>query len=57
VKAAIANVESKLQDNGQRLPTQCSTPIQANYRPELDVSMELGMTFTRYYQELIGILR
>jgi hypothetical protein len=57
VRAAIANVEAKLDESGQRLPTRCATPMQANYRPELDVTPELKLDGIRYFQELIGILR
>ena len=57
VKAAIANVEFKLDESGQRLPTRCPTPLQGNYRPELDISAELKIEGVRYYQELIGVLR
>jgi hypothetical protein len=41
VKAAIANIEAKLNEYGQRLPSKCVTPLQANYRPELDTTGEL----------------
>jgi hypothetical protein len=54
VKAAIANVETK---SGQQLPTRCTTVLQANYTPELDISPELNADGVRYYQELIGVLR
>jgi hypothetical protein len=57
IKAAIANVETKLNESGQRLPTRCATPIQSNYRPELDITPELKIDGVRYYQELIGVLR
>ncbi len=57
VKAAIANVEATLHESGQRLPPKATTPVQANYRPELDTSAELKLYGTRYYQELIGVLR
>ena len=57
IKAAIANVESKLNQSNQRLPSRCATPIQANYRPELDVTAELNLEGIRYFQELIGVLR
>lgn len=57
VKAAIANVETKLGEAGQRLPSRCPTPMQANYRPELDVTAELKIKEVRYFQELIGVLR
>ena len=57
LKAAITNVENRLSESGQRLPSRCVTPLQANYRPELDSTAELRIDGMRYYQELIGILR
>jgi hypothetical protein len=58
VKAAIANVECKLNESGQQLPTRCTrTQMQGNYRPELDASAKLKIEGVRYYQELIGVLR
>ena len=57
VKAAVANVETKLDKTGQRLPTRCFTPLKSAYRPELDVTAELKIDGIRYYQELIGVLR
>jgi hypothetical protein len=41
IKAAIANVEIKLDKEGQRLPSRCITPIKSGYRLEIDVSAEL----------------
>jgi hypothetical protein len=55
VKAAIANVETTLNERGQRLPSKATTPMQSNYQPELDTSAELKLEGTRYYQELIGV--
>ena len=57
VKASIANVEAASTSSGQRLPSRCTTPIQANYRPELDTAAELKLEGIRYYQEMIGVLR
>jgi hypothetical protein len=57
VKAAVAAVEAHLDKSGQRLPTRCTTVMKADYRPELDVTAELNADGTRYFQELIGILR
>jgi hypothetical protein len=31
IKAAIANVEVKLDKTGQQLPTRCTTPLQSGY--------------------------
>ena len=57
VKAAVSNVEEYLSKIGQSLPARAKTPLSANYRPELDVSDELGPDEASYYQSLIGILR
>ena len=57
VKAAIANIENKLDREGQCLPSQCLTPMKAGYRPEIDISAELKADGMQYFQELIGILR
>jgi hypothetical protein len=56
VKAAIANVEFKLDESGQRLPTRCTTPMQGDCRRELNTSAELNIKGVRYNQELIGML-
>jgi hypothetical protein len=40
-----------------KLPNKAETPMQTSYRPELDVSPELGAIDASYYQSLIGILR
>jgi hypothetical protein len=57
VKAAVTNVEATLNASGQRLPSRCATPIQSNYRPELDTTPELNLKGMRHYQEQIGVLR
>ena len=60
VQAAIKNVEEYLgkdQNPKMKLPTRAETPLQTSYRPELDVSPELGPVEAAYYQSLIGILR
>ena len=57
VKAAVVAVEAHLDKSGQRLPTRCTTVMKADYRPELDVTAELNAAGTRYFQELVGILR
>jgi hypothetical protein len=49
VKAAIANVEAKLDKTGQHLPTRCNTPLQSGYRPELDVTAELKIEGIQYF--------
>ena len=56
-KAAVTNVETKLRNEGRRLPSKCDTLMQSVYRPELDESPELKADGVQYYQELIGVLR
>ena len=41
----------------QSLPTKATTPIKADYRPEIDISPELNARDAAHYQSLIGILR
>ena len=55
-KAAVLNVEQKLNKEGNRLQTKCKTPFKSGYRPELDVSQELKADGVKYYMELIGVL-
>ena len=56
-RAAVANVQTYLQERGWKLPKKAETPIQTSYRPELDISEELNFADGAYYQSLIGILR
>ena len=60
VRAAVKNVEdwvSKQESKQFVFPSKAETPMSTSYRPELDVSPELGPTEAAYYQSLIGILR
>ena len=60
VPAAMKNVEeySDRQDNKRwKLPANVNAPMQATYRPELDVTPELDGKYASYYQSLIGVLR
>jgi hypothetical protein len=57
VKSAIAEVEVELNKIGKLLPTKVSTPMQPNYRPEVDASPVLDSRRALYYQGLIGVLR
>ena len=56
IKAAITEVESKLQKEGKSLPKKANVPMCQSYRPELDSSRELEGEDITYYQELMGIL-
>ena len=56
IKAAIANIETKLDKEGQHLPSRCWMLMKASYCPESDTSAELKLDGIQYFQELIGIL-
>lgn len=60
VQAAVKNVEeyvAKEENKRWKLPVKAETPTRTTYRPELDVSRELGSTDAAYYMSLIGVLR
>jgi hypothetical protein len=57
IKEAIRCVELELSKMGHTLKGKPSTPMQAGYRPELDVSAVLQPDQANYYASLIGILR
>jgi len=57
VKEAIRMVELELQKMGKVLRGKPNTPMQTNYRPELDVTPILGPDQANCYQSLIGVLR
>jgi hypothetical protein len=57
VHSAVKNVEDFLETQGEKLPARAATPLSSNYRPEIDVTDELGPSDAAYYQSLIGILR
>ena len=60
VRAAVKNVEdylAKEENKRWKLPAKAETPMSPSYRPELDVTPELGPKDAAYYQSLIGILR
>ena len=58
VKAAVNNVKDYIdQQTRYKLPTKANTPMQTNYRPELDITPELRPVLASYFMSLIGILR
>ena len=57
IKTAIASVEEALEKENRKLPTKCILPFSTGYHPSEDSSSELDSSGTRYYQELIGVLR
>jgi len=56
LKGAIKYLELELARSKHVLRGKPSTPMQAGYRPELDISPVLGPEQANYYQSLIGIL-
>ncbi|KAL7528322.1 hypothetical protein ACHAXR_005938, partial [Thalassiosira sp. AJA248-18] len=57
VHAAVDNVETYLKKKGETLPAKAPTPLSTGYRPEIDLTPELGAADASYYHSLIGILR
>ncbi len=57
IKEAIRCLELELSKNNMCLRGKPSTPMRANYRPELDVSPVLGPDQANYFASLIGVLR
>ena len=57
IQNAVKNVEDHLRKKGMALMTRAKSPLSNNYRPELDLSPELGVEEASYYHSLIGMLR
>jgi hypothetical protein len=57
VKKAIKDLERELEEVDLRLLPNAKTPLSSGYRPELDLSPELGSKQLNYYQGLVGVLR
>jgi hypothetical protein len=59
VKNAIKMVERLFDEDGEGyvLKNKVKNPFPANYKPELDVSDELGLELSSRYLQLIGIAR
>ena len=57
MKKAISDIERELEEADMKLMPNAKTPLASGYRPELDLSPELGSKQLNYYQGLIGILR
>ena len=45
------------EKKGEQLKAKASGPLPREYRPEIDVSDELGSDEASYFQSLIGVLR
>jgi hypothetical protein len=58
VQEAIRNVEKYIQESSAKmLYKKTPSPMESDYRPELDVSPLLGPDKANYYQSQLGILR
>lgn len=57
VQEAVNNVEQYLLKRGEKLLAKATAPMSKGYRPEIDMSEELGEDESSYYQSLIGVLR
>jgi hypothetical protein len=57
LKEALRVLEIELTKAGKTLKGKPAAPMQANYRPELDLSPVLGPDQASYFMSLIGILR
>ena len=57
VTEAIKTLKGTLKEQNKQLPSKASTPLSYKYKPEVDDTAELNASETRFYQELIGILR
>jgi hypothetical protein len=57
IQEALRCLQLELSKAGKTLKGKPSTPMQSNYRPELDISPILDPEQANYYMSLIGILR
>jgi hypothetical protein len=56
VQSAVQNEEDHLAKSGEKLPYKAPTPLLSGYRPEVDVSSELGESEASYFHSLVGVL-
>jgi hypothetical protein len=57
VQSAVMNVEEHHMKAGEKLPYKAPTPLSNGYRPEIDVSPELGEKDASHFHSLIGVLQ
>ena len=57
VKAAVKNVTEYLKKREEGLTAKAFTPMTRCYRPEIDITPELGEDDAAYFHYLIGVLR
>ena len=46
-----------LKKRGEGLAVKAVTPMTSGYRPEIDITPELGSEDAAYYHSIIGVLR
>ena len=49
VRSAVNNVEEYLSNKGEKLAAKALTPLKSNYRPDIDITKELGEDESSYY--------
>ena len=54
---SVNNVVDYLNKQGKFLPEKALTPMTNGYRPEINISPEIGTKDAAYYHSLIGVLR
>ncbi len=54
--ATVNNVREHLRKKGENLPNRVQTPLSSKYRPEIDISPDLGVDDASYYHSLVGVL-
>ncbi len=57
VHSAVNNIVDHLKKKGLKLPHKVPNPLSTEYRPETDVTPELGEADVLYYHTLIGVLQ
>jgi hypothetical protein len=57
VQSTVKKFEEHLAKTGEKLPYKAPTLLSSNYRPEIDVSPELGVTEASHFHSLIGVLQ
>ena len=57
VEAIVKNVTELLKKREEGLDAKAVTPMTSDYRPEIDITPELGESYAAYFHYLIGVLR
>ena len=57
VREEVQNVVNYLKNRGEGLAAKAVTPRMSGYRPEIDITPELGSEDAAYYNSLIVVLR